>query len=176
MLVSGVTFFNNLTIGAIEIANLWSMAPMPGTVQEDGSVRFDSDCKVSGAMILSSADDKESSFKFLEWWTRDEVQKDFAFECEIRFGVAARYFPANKAVLETMPWGREEMAALSAQREHVTGIPLSPADYYVTRNFNNAFRKVVYDYENPRDVIYRYGQETNAELTRKLKELGLLEE
>lgn len=176
MLVSGVTFFNNLTIGAIEIANLWSMAPMPGTVQEDGSIRYDSDCKVSGAMILSSADDKESSFKFLEWWTRDEVQKDFAFECEIRFGVAARYFPANKAVLETMPWGREEMAALSAQRENVTGIPLSPADYYVTRNFDNAFRKVVYDYENPRDVIYRYGQETNAELTRKLKELGLLEE
>ncbi len=176
MLVSGVTFFNNLTIGAIEIANLWTMAPLPGTVQADGSVRYDSDCKVSGAMILSTTDDKESSFKFLEWWTRDEIQKNFAYECEIRFGIAARYFPANKAVLESMPWGREEYLALSNQREHVTGIPLSPAEYYVTRNFNNAFRRVVYDYENPRDVIYRYGRETNDELTRKLKELGLLEE
>lgn len=176
MLISTATFFNNLTIGAIEISNLWSMAPMPGTPQADGSIRYDSDCKVSGAMILTSTDDKESSFKFLEWWTRDDVQKDFAYECEIRFGIAARYFPANKSVLETMPWGREEFEALYFQREHVTGIPLSPADYYVTRNFNNAFRKVVYDYENPRDVIYRYGRETNTELTRKLKELGLLEE
>ena len=176
MLISGVTFFNNLTVGAIEIANLWTMAPMPGTIQEDGSIRYDSDCKVSGAMVLSSTDDKESSFKFLEWWTRDSVQKDFAYECEIRFGVAARYFPANKSVLETMPWGISEYLALSDQREHVTGIPLSPAEYYVTRNFNNAFRRVVYDYENPRDVIYRYGRETNQELTRKLKELGLLEE
>ncbi|MBO7217086.1 MAG: extracellular solute-binding protein, partial [Clostridia bacterium] len=33
MLISTATFFNNLTLGAIEIANLWSMAPMPGTVQ-----------------------------------------------------------------------------------------------------------------------------------------------
>ena len=175
MLISTATFFNNLTLGAIEIANLWSMAPMPGTVQADGSIRYDSDCKVSGAMILKSTDDKESSFKFLEWWTRDEVQKDFAFECEIRFGIAARYFPANKSVLDSMPWGRDEYEALYFQREHVTGIPLSPAEYYVTRNFNNAFRKVVYDYENPRDVIYRYGRETNNELTRKLKELGLIE-
>ena len=75
-----------------------------------------------------------------------------------------------------MPWAREDYLALADQREHVTGIPLSPAEYYVTRNFNNAFRRVVYDYENPRDVIYRYGRETNEELTRKLKELGLLEE
>ncbi len=178
MMIQPATFYNTLSIGAIEINNLWSIAPLPGTVQEDGTINRAASCKIGAACVLetSKGKDRENAFKFIEWWTREETQQDFAFECEIRFGVAARYHPANKEVLETIPWGIEELNALEIQKEQVTGVPLSPAVYYLERNFNNAFRKVVYDYENPRDVIYRYGRDTNNELARKLSELGLIEE
>ncbi len=178
MLITTATFYNQLSVAAIEINNLWGVSPIPGILQEDGSINRASSCKVGAAMILTSCEDedRENAFKFLEWWTRDNVQQQFAFECEIRFGVAARYFPANISTLETMSWGIDELKALSVQREETAGVPQSPASYELERNFNNAFRKVAYDYENPRDVIYRYGRTTNNELTRKLTELGLIEE
>ncbi len=176
MIIAQATFFNQLAVGAIEINNLWAMAPIPGTLKEDGTIDRTESCKVSGAMILKSAENKEAATKFLEWWTRDKTQKDFAFECEIRFGVSVRYFPANKSTLETMSWSIDELNALSYQRERVSATPQSPASYYLERNFNNAWRKVVYSYENPRDVIYRYGRETDNELMRKLIELKLIEE
>lgn len=176
LLISPATFYNQLAVGAIEINNLWAISPMPGELQEDGTINHTASCKVSAAMILKSTKNKEAAFKFLEWWTRDKTQQDFAFECEIRFGISARYFPANISTLETMSWGAEEYAALSDQRAAVNGVPQSPATYYLERNFTNAFRKVAYDYENPRDVIYRYGRETDEELDRKLRELGLIEE
>lgn len=176
LLISTATFYNSISVGAIEINNLWGIAPIPGELKEDGTIDRSASCKVSAAMILTSTDNKEACFKFLEWWSRDETQQDFAFECEIRFGISARYFPANISTLETMSWSANELKALSTQRAQVSGVPQSPATYYLQRNFNNAFRKVAYDYENPRDVIYRYGRETNNELTRKLTELGLVEE
>ncbi len=178
MLITTATFYNQLSVAAIEINNLWAIAPIPGTLQEDGSINRASSCKVGAAMVLTSCKgkDRENAFKFLEWWTRDSVQQQFAFECEIRFGVSARYFPANKSTLETMSWSAAELKALSTQQAQTAGVPQSSATYELERNFNNAFRKVAYDYENPRDVIYRYGRATNNELTRKLTELGLIGE
>ncbi len=177
MLITSATFYNQLSVGAIEINNLWAIAPIPGIRQEDGTINRSSSCKVGAAMILTSCKgkDRENAFKFLDWWTSDKIQQQFAFECEVRFGVAARYFPANKSTLETMSWGADELKALSTQQAETAGVPQSPATYELERNFNNAFRKVAYDYENPRDVIYRYGRATNNELTRKLTELGLIE-
>jgi len=85
----------------------------------------------------------------------------------------ARYFPANKSVLSTLNWTADECSRLAAQWEQVSDNPQSPAAYYVTRNLSNAYRRVVYEYENPRDVIFRYGRMIDDELMRKRTELGL---
>ena len=190
MLIQPATFFNSLTVGAIEINNLWSMIPLPGEYVYDaqGNQVFDengmpevnraSACKVSSAMMLTSCEEGEKrnlGYTFLEWWTSNETQEKFAFQCEIRFGVEARYFPANIHTLDTMSWGAAELESLTTQRLQAVGVPMSPATYYIGRCFNNAFRKVVYDFENPRDVIVRYGREANVELLRKLSELGLIQ-
>ena len=52
-------------------------------------------------------------------------------------------------------------------------IPIIPATYAVTRNLTNAFRTVVNDAENPRDTLIWYNKDINAEITRKLEDLGL---
>ncbi len=116
---------------------------------------------------------KDEAFKFLEWWTSTETQNRFGFECDTRLGVSARYYPANIDSLSSLPWSAEELDVLFKQREALSDIPLSPATYYLTRNLSNAFRRVVYSYENPRDVIYRYGREVDNELERKREELGM---
>lgn len=87
--------------------------------------------------------------------------------------MSARYFPANKSVLSTLNWTADECSRLAAQWEQVSDNPQSPAAYYVTRNLSNAYRRVVYEYENPRDVIFRYGRMIDDELMRKRTELGL---
>ncbi len=173
LVISSSSFYNSISVGAIEIDGLWSIAPVPGVVDENGNINRSESCNVSGATILKSVKNKKNAFMFLDWWTSDEVQTRFAFECEIRFGVSARYFPANINTLSTMSWSRDEAQALEIQRKALSDVPQSPATYFLNRNLSNAFRRVVYDYENPRDVIYRYGKDTDNELLRKLEELNL---
>ncbi len=173
LIVAASSFYNSLSVGAIEIDGLWSIAPIPGTADKNGNINRSESCNMSGVTILKSVKNKENAFKFVDWWTSDSVQSRFAFECEIRFGVSARYFPANKNVVETMSWSEDEMNTLKTQQSALSDVPQSPATYFLNRNLSNAFRRVVYDYENPRDVIYRYGKDTDNELLRKLKELNL---
>ena len=166
-------FYGQLKVGAPEIENQWAMACIPGTLTQDGSITRSESCDVSGAIILKSSNNMENALAFLEWWTSDQTQKRFAFESEARLGVSSRYFPANRSVLDTLAWTASEQRALAEQLIFVNDIPQSPITYYVTRNLTNSFRRVTYNYENPRDVIGRYGQMVNAELIRKRQELGL---
>lgn len=50
-------------------------------------------------------------------------------------------------------------------------IPEVPGNYYVTRELNNAFRKVIYDYDNAVDTLNRYNVRINKELFRKRQQL-----
>ena len=75
--------------------------------------------------------------------------------------------------MSTISWSRSELDALTAQWEQLVQVPVSPAYYYTSRNLNNAFRRVVYQYEKPIDVIYRYAHEIDAELERKREELNI---
>ena len=52
-------------------------------------------------------------------------------------------------------------------------MPQIPASYYVYRNLYNAFRKVCFDYENPRETLFIYNREMNNEIKRKRIEFGL---
>lgn len=55
----------------------------------------------------------------------------------------------------------------------MSDIPQTPASYYVNRNILNAFRRVVYYNETPREVINKYAQDMDRELIRKRQEFGL---
>lgn len=165
-------FYGQLSVGAPEIAGQWAMLPLPATETAEGKNRQQAS-SISGAAVLADSDKQEAAFRFVDWWTSDDIQERFAFENESRIGISGRYFPANKAAFESLPWTVEESDALREQWLQVSDNPQSPATYYVTRNLNNAFRRAVYDLENPRDVIYRYGQMVDSELTRKREELGI---
>ena len=172
LVLAPASFYGQLLLGAPEILGQWEMAAVPGTETPEGINRTET-CAVSGAAILEKSKKHESAFKFLDWWTQSGTQAQFAFEVESKIGVSARYFPAVKAAFDSISWTSDEQKVLSGQWEKVSDNPQSPANYFMTRNLNNAYRRVVYSFENPRDVIYRYGQMVDDELLRKRKELGL---
>lgn len=171
--IASAAFYNSLTVGAPEIGGLWTMSPVPGTRRADGTVDHTESCSVSGAVVPAAGRRTADARRFVEWWTRDGVQSAFAAECEVRFGLSARYFPANVQAMDGMSWSAAELAVLGAQRSVVRGVQQSPAAYFLSRNLSNAFRRVVYQAELPRDVIFRYARETDDELARKREKLRL---
>ncbi|MEG1887631.1 MAG: extracellular solute-binding protein, partial [Oscillospiraceae bacterium] len=174
LLLASSSFYGQLCVGAPEISNLWAMLPIPGTTDENGNINRRESCNITAAVVINSSDRHEDSYAFIDWWTTAETQTRFGFESEAQIGVSARYFPANKQVVEKLGWTGDEQKSLLAQWGEVGDVPQSLATYFMTRNLTNAFRRVVYDNETPRDVIYRYGRMVDEELLRKRKEFGLV--
>ena len=48
-----------------------------------------------------------------------------------------------------------------------------PGSYFVSRCLDNAFRAVLYDGDNAREVFEREVEDINREIARKRKEFGL---
>lgn len=175
IIFSSASFYGQLAVGAPEISGLWAMACVPG-IKQNGGVNRGETCNISGAAVLESSKRKENAMRFIDWWTSDEVQRKFGTASETQLGASARYFSANRSVLPTLSWTAEEYRVLTAQCGEMSDNPQSPAAYYVTRNLSNAYRRVIYQLENPRDVIFRYCKNIDDELQRKRIELGMEEE
>lgn len=175
MTVAPINFYCQLKQAAPEIGGQWAMAPIPGTVSDDGTINRAQSSLVCATVILrkNGKQDYPDEMRFLDWWTSADVQGRFAQTIEVRLGIAARYCPANVQAFDSVFWNFAERNVLLEQWKSVGDIQQTPATYLVSRNLTNAFRKVLYDRENARDVIYRYGQEIDAELTRKRQELGM---
>lgn len=170
-----LTMYNTLVASAPEISGLWTIAPIPGTVGENGEINRAASCAVTGTVVLKNAQNKEACLQFLDWWTSAEVQARFGVETEAAFGVANRYFTANKDAFYQLPWTPSETAVLELQWGMVTDVAQTPASYYVSRCINNAFRNVVYYNKNPREIMTKYAAQMDEELERKRREFGLIE-
>ncbi len=172
--ITSYVMYSQLSVAAPELQNLWEMVPVPG-VERDGEIVRAQSCSGTGCVLLADSDRQEEGWTFLEWWTRREVQRQFGNEMEAVLGTAARYTTANQEAFRLLPWSREEKEQLLASWEDVTDIPQTPASYYISRSLTNAFRKVVYSYNNPREVLGKYSVDMNLELQRKREEFGLEE-
>jgi ABC-type glycerol-3-phosphate transport system substrate-binding protein len=171
--ITSYTFYNQLSVAAPEIRNLWGMMPVPGIKGEDGKINRSQSCNGTGSILIKNSRNTVNGYKFLDWWTSHEVQTEFGTELETVLGSSARYNTANLKAFERLPWSREEMAVIETQWKDIWDIPQTPASYYIGRNLTNAFRAVVFRNENPREVMNRYSKDMDKELKRKRSEFGL---
>jgi ABC-type glycerol-3-phosphate transport system substrate-binding protein len=167
------TTYNQLSVAAPELRNLWEMLPVPGTKMPDGSINRKESSNGSGAIMLNNIKDKEAGYEFLKWWTSTEVQARYGSELEAVMGPGARYNTANIEAFGKLPWSKNEADKLIAEWGSVWDTPQVPGNYYLTRSLSNAFRKVVYNNETPREVLFQYNQDINREIDRKRTEFGL---
>ena len=172
MAIAPLTLYSQLSVAAPEIAGEWEMAPIPATVA-NGTASRAQGCITTASIVMQESAQKENACRFIDWWTSDEVQASFGNSMENRMGAAARYNTANKNAFERLPWNTQERELLRSLWTDVSDIPQTPASYYVNRNILNAFRRVVYYNETPREVINKYAQDMDRELIRKRQEFGL---
>jgi hypothetical protein len=88
-------------------------------------------------------------------------------------GPAARYNTANIGAFKKLPWSDAEQEIILEQWREVAEIPVVAGGYYMARNIDNAFRRVVLQMENPRDMLLRFDRDINDEIARKQEQFGI---
>ena len=177
IIIEDYTYMNAIKAAAPEIEGAWSVAPIPGTISEDGTFNRDTSCMVSGSMILKNSVEEngtaEAAWEFLKWWVSEENQTTFAQEQESLLGSAGQFPVANLASLATLA----EEKGISEEIKEITswlkGMDQVPGGYITGRSVENAFLTVVSDNTDPVDTLYNQLRFINAELTNKRKEFGL---
>lgn len=169
------TMANTLAAAAPELDGLWSIAPIPGICQADGSIDRSEGAMGTSAVIIAASQNQADAFRFISWWTSDETQTTFGLSLENLMGAAARWPTANKNAFLSMRWPRAQQQAILTQWAYVNDIPQLPGNYIINRNLSFAFRAVVYDNKIPREVLAKYNKEINKEIQRKWAEFSTTE-
>ncbi len=167
---------NRLTAAAPEIAGLWEMVPIPGTLKEDGTLSRAQGGSGSASVMLSAAEERgnvEPAWTFLKWWCSAEAQTRYALDVEAVLGVVGRVATANREAFKNLSWSGKEYQNLMTAWDSLEEIPEAPGGYYLTRDLDNAFRDVVYNNRNARESLLSWKLSVDAEISRKREEFGL---
>lgn len=170
------TEYNRLSAAAPEIAGLWEMIPIPGTLKEDGTISRAQGGSGSASVMLRAAEDHgnvESAWTFLKWWCSAEAQTRYALDVESVLGVVGRVATANRDAFKNLSWNGKEYKNLMTAWDAIKEIPEAPGGYYLTRDLDNAFRDVVYNDRNARESLLSWKLSVDAEIQRKREEFGL---
>ena len=168
-----ITLYNQLTVFAPEIEGLWEFIELPGFVDENGKINNCSVVTVDGACMMKGAEDNlEESWKFLEWFTRADVQANYSNELVAVVGPSSKNATANTEALKELPWSSREYTNLMKQFEKTVGITEYPGGYIITRYVDFAFMDVYNNGANATEAMLDYVTEINKEITRKRKEFG----
>jgi hypothetical protein len=166
--------YNQLKVFATEIEGSWVMVPVPGVLQEDGTINNLSISGVSASVLVRGGEDmKNQAWEYIKWFTGDECQAEYSNEMVALLGPSAKYNTANMFALEKLPWTNEELQRIKAQFDNLASIPNYPGRYIVARYQEFAFLAAYNDNEDPQQAIRSYITAINKEITRKRAEFGL---
>ncbi len=177
--ITEYTMYNKLKVAAPEISGLWTVAPIPGTLNEETGEISRTQCGAIGGCVMLKAAVKDSeevrdnAWEFMKWWVSAKTQANYGNDIEAQLGAAARYTPANIEGFANLAWSKSEVATFETQRKDVLIRPGAPGDYYVARNIQNAFTATYLRNEDAREMLAYWTNETNREIQRKREEFGL---
>ncbi|MDE6726873.1 MAG: extracellular solute-binding protein [Oscillospiraceae bacterium] len=169
------SFYSQLSVSAPEIKGLWSFTHVPGTervVNGETIIDYSANSGSAGAVIFKGCSDIEAAWDFITWFTSTDVQVEYGKTIEAVMGPMGRYDTANKEALAKLNWSTAEYNKISDQMNNLKEVPIIPASYAVTRSVYNAFRAVVNNQKNARFQLSSYNRDANAEILRKLRDLG----
>ena len=166
--------YNQLKVFATEIEGLWAMVPVPGVVQEDGTINNCAISSVSASVLVKGSEDHaESAWTYMKWFTGDSCQAEYANEMVAIMGPSAKYNTANIKALENLPWTTEEYSRIKAQFDNLASVPNYPGSYIIGRYTEFAFLAAYNDKQDPTEALLSYIYTINKEITRKRLEFGL---
>lgn len=168
--ISVYTLYTTLTVAAPEIAGLWGMVPIPGTVKDDGTIDHSSSGGGTGCCILKNTNNPEIAWKFLKWWTSEDTQLTFSNDIESILGPSGRVALSNINAIKDLPWNDNMLDEIMNAWNNVREIPEYPGSYYVSRSVYQAFWNVVEKNKNPKEMLVKYGGEADNEIKRKWRQ------
>ncbi len=167
--IADYTEYGKLAFAAPELRGLYGVAKIPSN-GENGATAVSSG---QGAVILKDSENIYASWEFLKWFVSVDVQQEYGNRIESLLGPAGRYSSASDDVIVNLPWLPEETDLILAARENLVQIEQIPGSYYTQRNIVSAFRSVVLDGKNAREMLERYVSVIDREIQRKRTEIGL---
>lgn len=171
------TNYNTLAVAAPEIVGNWSIAPIPGIIDEDGNLNRAVSGVAGAAMMIKptveSKSTQQEAWDFLKWWVSEDTQVEYAKSLEAILGSAARYPVANIYALDDIIVEDEMYETMMTSMENLRGTPQVPGGYLTGRSVEAAFLSVYNNNSNPYDTLYDKIDDINAELTKKRIEFGI---
>ncbi len=170
--IGGVSMYVQMTEAAPELAGLWGIAPVPGTVQEDGTVARDMNGATTTCMIFDNTDKEEEAWTFLKWWLSAETQAEFASTMELSYGTEYRWNTANLEAFEESSYPEEHKEVIRVAWENQRENVQHPASYIVEREISNAYTNAVVNGDTVIEALDAATLTADREILRKLKEFG----
>ena len=170
--ISDLSTYLQLTIAAPEIAGKWNIALHPGVEKVGGEVERWAASGAQASMILSSTDQPEDAWKFLQWWMSTTVQSQFALRLQTTYGVEYLWNTANLEAFAELPLPKEHIDVILEQWEYALEASRIPGAYMVEREISNAWNEIVFDDVNPRIALDEAAKISNREILYKMEEFG----
>lgn len=174
--IAGYDFYLQLSMAAPELKGLWDIALVPGTRQEDGSIRRDYGCNGSASMIFANSDKQTEAWDFLKWWLSSETQTEYSRRRQVGYGANYLWNSANRTAFESLPFSAEHKAVIREQFLQQQEVVEHPASYIVAREIGNVWNQVVISNSSLVDSVNSATILCNREFKRKLQEFGFVDE
>ena len=172
--IGNFTTYMQLMTSAPELYGRWSIAPVPGTLQADGSVKHTVGTTAATAdIILAQSEKQDAAWQFLKWWSSEETQTRYGRELEAILGMGARWNTANVNAFYSLPWDARHERVIKAQMDAAEEQLIVPGGYFTGRHIINAWNRVCINNENARDALEKAVKDINKELKNKRIEFGL---
>ena len=168
--------FMTFQVAAPEIYGRWGIAPIPGIYNEvDGQIHREIGGASTAAFMLDSENQSKVSagWEFLKWWTETGVQLEYGQQLESALGTEARWFSANTEAFSRLPFNREDMQVVQESRKWYKESPIYPGSNIMDRHITNAWSRVLYKNEHPRDALEEAVKGINGDLFDKQRQYGL---
>ncbi len=172
--IGSFTTYMQLMTSAPELYGRWSIAPVPGIRQADGTVKHTVGTTAATAdIILAQSEKQDAAWQFLKWWSSEETQTRYGRELEAILGMGARWNTANVNAFYSLPWDARHEKVIRAQMDAAEEQLIVPGGYFTGRHIINAWNRVVINNENARDALEKAVKDINKELHNKRVEFGL---
>lgn len=177
----GIADFNmymQLLVAAPELTNEWGIAPVPGTLRQDGTVvRWAGGSNPQNSMLFKagSPDRQEKAWKFLQWFASTETQTEYGLNLEQFYGETFRWNSANVRAFANMPWKQDDLRIILEQWKWTKEIPNVPGGYMTGRELGFAWNRTTVDGENYRISLEKAIKEIKRELVRKAQEFKFVD-
>lgn len=172
--IGGMADYLTIAYGASELVGKWAIAPVPATVNADGTLnRSTGEALGTVSVIMQTTTEPELSWEFLKWWTSADTQSQYGQRLESILGLSARWGTANIEAYRSLPWSTDELAVIEQSWKGIVEAPYVPGGYFTTRHMTNAISRCMTGNYKPRASLEESIEAINIELERKREELGL---